>query len=365
MLTKVWQLALVTMAMAGHAVGLPTNTAQIETLGARALPACTSLKQRVNWNALSDAQKQAYFDAVKCLQTKPAQSGIEAAKTLYDDFTAIHIQNNHQIHFVAAFLPWHRRYVQARERALESCGYQGPTPYWDWTQGADTGNPQVDPVLSAEGGFGGNGDANRQWIVDQGPFANLTVNLVVTGDDKSTPSFAPHELTRDFRVDDTSVIGAFSSKAVAYAQAIEDFNDYRTYLESVPHGGVHRYISGDMGPVQSPNEPLFFLHHAQVDRLWTLWQKANPQKRNTEYVGNLPGADDTKGPFDASLDDMLPPFGNLIDPVPVRDVMDTEAGDLCYEVSKEHTSPFRYRAASNRHTDMSPGDAAILSFQYV
>lgn len=25
---------------------------------------------------------------------------------------------------------------------------------------------------------------------------------------------------------------------------------------------------GDMGPATSPNEPLFFLHHANVDRVW-------------------------------------------------------------------------------------------------
>jgi hypothetical protein len=31
---------------------------------------------------------------------------------------------------------------------------------------------------------------------------------------------------------------------------------------------VHSVIFGDMGPATSPNEPLFFLHHANVDRAW-------------------------------------------------------------------------------------------------
>lgn len=31
---------------------------------------------------------------------------------------------------------------------------------------------------------------------------------------------------------------------------------------------VHSIIFGDMGPATSPNEPLFFLHHANVDRAW-------------------------------------------------------------------------------------------------
>ena len=29
------------------------------------------------------------------------------------------------------------------------------------------------------------------------------------------------------------------------------------------------------GSSASPNDPIFFLHHAQVDRLWAAWQEAN------------------------------------------------------------------------------------------
>lgn len=40
-----------------------------------------------------------------------------------------------------------------------------------------------------------------------------------------------------------------------------------------PHGGGHFTIGGDPGGdlFTSPGDPAFFLHHAQVDRLWTLW----------------------------------------------------------------------------------------------
>jgi hypothetical protein len=34
------------------------------------------------------------------------------------------------------FFPWHRYFLWSFEMTLkQKCGYQGSTPYWDWTQG--------------------------------------------------------------------------------------------------------------------------------------------------------------------------------------------------------------------------------------
>lgn len=332
-----WLSLLLAVLVAGHAAALPLDAQPSHEHSARDLPACTSLAKRVNWNTLSTEQKNSYFDAVKCLKTKPPQSGIDTSKTLYDDFVAIHIQQNHYIHSNAAFLPWHRRFVQARERALQSCGYTAPTPYWDWTEAADTGTPEVDSIFSITNGFGGNGDPNHNQTVIDGPFGNFTVDMTLHEGGGDTPFYGPHYLRRNFE-DNPFLVGMFNSTAVAKAQVMANFSDYHYYLEGGPHGAVHQWIGGDMAPTSSPNEPLFFLHHCQVDRLWSLWQDKDPSKRLSDYYGNRPGANAKSGPFDAKLDDMLPTFGNLINQVPVRDVMDTRAGDLCYEVSCEHVT---------------------------
>jgi hypothetical protein len=39
------------------------------------------------------------------------------------------------------------------------------------------------------------------------------------------------------------------------------------------HGNVHNAIGGDMATAHSPTDPLFFLHHANVDRLWAQWEQ--------------------------------------------------------------------------------------------
>jgi hypothetical protein len=69
---------------------------------------------------------------VQCLQSKPAKtpSGqAPGAKTRFDDFVALHIQQTLEIHYTGNFLSWHRLYTWLYEEALRSeCGYTGTQP---------------------------------------------------------------------------------------------------------------------------------------------------------------------------------------------------------------------------------------------
>lgn len=73
-------------------------------------------------------------------------------------------------------------------------------------------------------------------------------------------------------------------------------------------------------------DPIFFLHHAQVDRLWYIWQKADPEKRMMAYAGG----NGVPGGGAATLDDILPMAGLANDRV-VRDLMSTVEGGFCYK----------------------------------
>jgi tyrosinase len=44
-------------------------------------------------------------------------------------------------------------------------------------------------------------------------------------------------------------------------------------IEGQPHNWVHNSISGLMGLMLSPIDPIFWLHHANIDRIWTAWAK--------------------------------------------------------------------------------------------
>ena len=42
-----------------------------------------------------------------------------------------------QIHFTGQFLPWHRWYLYVFEQSLKyRCGYNGVSPYWNWSIGS-------------------------------------------------------------------------------------------------------------------------------------------------------------------------------------------------------------------------------------
>lgn len=66
------------------------------------------------------------------------------------------------------------------------------------------------------------------------------------------------------------------------------------------------------------------MHHTQVDRLWWLWQQANPTNRTYDYAGleygNIP----------ASLNSTMLMLGMAADRQ-VGDFMSTKTADLCYK----------------------------------
>jgi tyrosinase len=49
---------------------------------------------------------------------------------------------------------------------------------------------------------------------------------------------------------------------------------------------VHNAVGGTMSSASSPKDPIFFLHHANIDRLWAEWQTTH----GTAQPGNLPEA---------------------------------------------------------------------------
>jgi hypothetical protein len=70
---------------------------------------------------------------------------------------------------------------------------------------------------------------------------------------------------------------------VAAASSRTKFIPFQRALEAA-HGSVHIAVGGPdgvgtMAGASSPADPLFWLHHANVDRLWAEWQQANATAR--------------------------------------------------------------------------------------
>ncbi|MEX0791156.1 MAG: tyrosinase family protein, partial [Actinomycetota bacterium] len=58
-------------------------------------------------------------------------------------------------------------------------------------------------------------------------------------------------------------------------------------LENVPHGAVHVTVGGLMGSFNTAGlDPIFWLHHCNIDRLWEVWDRQTSPARNNPATDN-------------------------------------------------------------------------------
>ncbi|TLS27447.1 hypothetical protein PpBr36_05465 [Pyricularia pennisetigena] len=276
-----------------------------------------NVKTIVEWANMADADKQSYLKAVKCLMERPGQTGINGTVTRFDDMHAMHQVQAKIIHLVAQFLPFHRLYIHVYMELLkDECGYTGPTPSW-WDETRDAGNFPASPLLDPKTGFGGNGVGPNNCVMD-GPFANTTLRI------GPGQTVTEHCLSRK--------INQFNSTLgnETYVEAAHNKTTYLDFWELTgftTHGAGHSGIGGVMEDIDaSPGDPLFYLHHAFVDRLWWNWQMADPANR----LYQLGGPSTQKGTDQTTLDYVMTTY-EIRPNVTVGQVMDIQGDYLCYQ----------------------------------
>ncbi|KAJ7691048.1 Di-copper centre-containing protein [Mycena rosella] len=340
--------------------------------------ACKNPAVRKEWRALTKTERVEWIDAVKCLAQLPHDENLtptvnrsisnivalNASGSYYDDFVYMHMDLNTRIHFTGLFLPWHRWYVAVYENALKTkCGFRGASPYWDWVK--DSADVHDSPIFDAdpESGLGGWGDPANDFRVPNGAFSN-------TSDFHLTyPS--PHTLRRNYTLQpllnfplpgfltaaDEQLDGNATFTPAERDKLVNgfvgDFKGFQSYFESFngSHGAVHLTLGGDLGgtcpddapsdcvggPTFSANEPIFWLHHGMVDRLWTQWQDKHPENKHAFFGGSVEALENAT--YYKEFPNGAAPFFNLNSTMPsdglfpqprIADVMSTTAGMLCY-----------------------------------
>ena len=88
----------------------------------------------------------------------------------------------------------------------------------------------------------------------------------------------------------------WSFDQASHRGTLEGWNAANTSLPVDLHNLVHVWVGGDMGPGTSPNDPVFFLNHCNVDRIWEAWMVRN----NRSY---RPGIGE--GPVDHRIDTVM------------------------------------------------------------
>ena len=197
----------------------------------------TSLRK--NQRHLSASEQKRYVRAINQLH------GISAPAPAYRAFVAVHARAmsmagmSWQVHTMGVgmpgtnFLAWHRHFLVRFEQRLQEVDPDVSIPYWDWI---------TDPTIPA---FLNDPALLSKWSVER--------------------SFTPHEMPSGAELD--------------LAMDIDRFPRFQRKLELGPHNDVHNAVGGTMATSSSPADPLFWLHHANLDRLWSIWQVAHPKAK--------------------------------------------------------------------------------------
>ncbi|KAH8147820.1 uncharacterized protein LAJ45_08286 [Morchella importuna] len=318
---------------------------------------CSSPIVRKEWRALTAKQQQKYLSAVKCLQNIPAKTcaAVPGAISRFDDFQGVHIRQTDFIHFVGHFQAWHRYYLATYEKSLrEECGYTGAQPYWDWTLDSASNATFLAAPVFANSAFGGNGPYVENGTVvglegvtgrtgggcvPNGSFKDLELHLGPgTNLERNNQC-----LTRDIAF--PIILKCLTATAVDKALAAENYQAFDMEAEggTTPeaftyHAGGHLGIGGAYGTIAdiyaSPGDPLFYLHHANMDRIWWMWQSQDLATRLTDISGPIvqfgyPFSNNTSG-GNVTLDFKIH-LNELAGNVTLEQMMNIKGGDLCYD----------------------------------
>jgi tyrosinase len=170
-------------------------------------------------------------------------------------------------HFSWFFLPWHRVYLFFFERIVQF-HLEDETwslPYWDYTK------PDDDSSRILPEPFRTPTDGNALHTDQRDPRVNHETNPRTLPYARRTDAM-PALMHRDFAVTGDDASGSFGGGVV------EDTTPNvgpGGSVENVPHGAVHMLVGGDFGWMADFNtaalDPIFWLHHCNLDRLWDVW----------------------------------------------------------------------------------------------
>ena len=246
----------------------------------------------------------------------------------YDDYVWMHNTVGFGAHRGPAFGPWHREFLFQLEFDLQQVSGDPhlTLPYWDWTTARSAADPGWPFTNDFMGGFGNAGPGPTTGYVTTGPFSNPAtwrINIRLIGDadinlkrSRGVPAAADLPERGDvlFSFGIGVPTGATWPEVYDGAPWAERngpvtnqqvLGSFRRYLERILHDGVHGWVGdawelnqtpidgGHMTfPAVSVNDPVFWLHHCNVDRIWSIWQRkvANsqyrPQGTGTTNVGH-------------------------------------------------------------------------------
>jgi tyrosinase len=191
------------------------------------------------------------------------------------DFYCWHHQRNERnrgILRARLFLPWHRAYLKWLEDHIRDQDENITQGWWDWTS----------PLSHREG----IPQAYRQQKADNK--ANPLYKFHIFVPKMNIPELPDLSINEDTYREPRSPASLPTGDQIDDLYRIEDFGEFSDKLEDI-HDNIHGWVGGSMSDVLTAGfDPIFYAHHANIDRIWWIWQLQHGNSTIPLDLLNLP-----------------------------------------------------------------------------
>ncbi len=186
-------------------------------------------------------------------------------------------------HHTWYFLPWHRIYLHHFETIVRAAvvALGGPgdwaLPFWDYSVASKRRLP---PAFLSE--LRPNGDPNPLFTPERSRRMKLGRDLRW-----NQPEWDETFAMKQFVIRARPGSKAFGGPRTGWFHGDEVNVDHpQGEIELYPHNDVHGQVGGRAGWMSAfdtaPLDPVFWLHHANVDRLWEVWLRSGGERSNPD-----------------------------------------------------------------------------------
>lgn len=246
--------------------------------------AATTLRVRRSVNNMSpdDPDLETYRDFVDLMKNKPQTDQVS-----WLSFANQHgDENNFKYcpHGDWYFLPWHRGYVEMYEKAAAvlTKNPKFAMPYWDWTTLRELPATFTDETYK--------GKPNSLYVPGRGDDPSMVRNSL-TGPNALTDALVGPEVMR--RIYKETVFEVFGTTRNPQQNNLNPKwvpmgGGNQGILERTPHNNVHNNIGAYMPQTNSPRDPIFMMHHSNIDRIWAYWNALGRKNSTDPLWLNMP-----------------------------------------------------------------------------
>lgn len=242
-----------------------SKTNEVPTLSTKVM-----IRVRKNANKLSPKETEDFLNSFVRLNSLPPKETYSndpyAVKpgSLLGEIVLMHTYDAmFEIHMRTSFHPWHRVFLLHLEREMQEEFPQVTIPYWKFDEGA--GNVFTTGFI---------GETIYDLSGSKRPKFDKLNPLYTYIDHTAWGPMSRTYVESDPATGKPRKSIYTESQIIDVSQSLREFENWSKHEERNSHNQAHNSFGGQLSDIgRDPIDPLFFMMHSNVDRLWALWQE--------------------------------------------------------------------------------------------